>query len=109
MKANTVRWRVGAICPLGWLHSQTDATMRLHAPSKGWFIASLTAYGSSNIECSVSPVARHLLRLCEVADGKHDVREDGNPNSVRGDVRNWRRSVEHSDHGGAMNAWLFSA
>ena len=36
----------------------------------------------------MSPGARHLLRLYEVADGKHDVREDGNPNSIRGDVWN---------------------
>ena len=37
-----VRWRVGAICRMDRPeHSTTDATMRLHAPSKGWFIASL--------------------------------------------------------------------
>ncbi len=38
---------------------------------------------------SVSPDARYLLRLCEVADGKHNVRKDGNPNSIGSDVWNW--------------------
>jgi len=45
-----------------------------------------------------APDGRHLLRLYEVADGKHDVGEDGNPNSIRGDVWNCRQSADHSDH-----------
>ena len=38
------------------------------------------------------------LSLRQVADGKHDVCEDGNPNSFRGDVWNWRESTQDCDN-----------
>ena len=37
--------------------------------------------------------------LCQVPDGKHDVRENGNPSSIRCDVWNWRENTDYGDDG----------
>jgi len=55
-------------------------------------------FAEPQAQCEPRCRTRRLLRLRQIADGKHNIGEDGNPSSVRGDVRDWCENTDHGDN-----------